>query len=88
MDINKGKKLISAVDSKQKVSDELDRVFETELTDETEREWDRAYKAYWDAVNDLAAFLVENIPGLDEVTAKKMALHKRDEIKALFDRAQ
>jgi len=39
-------------------------------------------------VNDLAAFLMENIPGLDETTAKKMALHKRGEIKALFDRAQ
>lgn len=88
MNIEKGKLLITAVDDMQKISDNADAALETEATEESEKEFDRAYLAYWEAVNDLAAFLVENIPDLDLTTAKKMALHKREDIKALFDRAQ
>lgn len=88
MNVEKGRRLVAAVDDMQKVSDDADLALETEMSEESEKEFDRAYLAYWQAVNDLAAYLTETVPGLDETAAKKMALHKRDEIKALFDRAQ
>lgn len=88
MNIDKCKKLVQVVDAQEKISDEWDQALEIDMSEETEIEFDRAYKAYWDAVNELAAFLVENVPGLDEKTAKRMALHKREEIKALVERAR
>ncbi|MDL2274440.1 hypothetical protein LJC34_07900 [Oscillospiraceae bacterium OttesenSCG-928-G22] len=85
MNIRKGKELLQAVDTRERISDEWDRVLETDMSDENEVEFDLAYKAYWAAVNDLTAFLVESVPGLNEITAKKMALHKRADIVALFE---
>ena len=53
----------------------------------TEAEQDTAYTLYWETINKIAALLCKVI-NIDENTAKKMAVHKKDEIIALINRAE
>ena len=65
-----------------------ERKNKNERTFNSEEQQDTEYGYFWDSVNEIAKILAKITDGkIDEFTAKRMAVHKRNEIEQIICRA-
>lgn len=86
--ISKLQKLIRNIEYWDVISKDIDDRWSEDLGNaEIEAEWDKAYNEYWNAINEMVAYIVE-ITDIEKMVATKMAIHKRNEILAIVEKAK